>query len=57
MFCRVALASLISFASGCSIVDTKYYDRLVHNGSGGGMDDDAGADSDAQVDPDAAPSG
>jgi hypothetical protein len=37
-------------ASGCSIVDTKYYDRLVRNGAGGGQDDDGGADSDAEVD-------
>jgi hypothetical protein len=43
------LAVLLA-AVGCSVVDPKYYDRLVRNGAGGGREDDAGEDPDAQVD-------
>jgi hypothetical protein len=48
--CALAVLGLLLATSGCNVVDTKYYDRLVRNGSGGGRDDDAGEDPDAHVD-------
>jgi hypothetical protein len=46
----VAMVVLLLGAESCSVVDSKYYDRLVRNGSGGGRDEDAGENPDAEVD-------
>jgi hypothetical protein len=48
--CALVLLALLSAAQSCSIVDSKYYDRLARNGTGGGRDEDAGEDPDAQID-------